>query len=153
MPSDGRRRVGLVWAGRPGHPDDANRSLPPARLAPLAAAKNVRWYSLQKGDAAAQAREAPMELVDWTAELNDFADTAALVANMDLVISVDTSVAHLAAALGKPVWMLVPFVPDWRWMLERGDSPWYPTMRLFRQPARGEWTEPISRIAEALRSS
>jgi ADP-heptose:LPS heptosyltransferase len=121
-----------------------------ADLAALGAVPGVQWISLQKGDAAAQARNAPFELTDWTSELSDFADTAALIANLDLVISVDTSVAHLAGAMGKPVWVLLPFMPDWRCMLDRADSPWYPTMRLFRQIRDGDWNEPISRLANEL---
>jgi ADP-heptose:LPS heptosyltransferase len=91
-----------------------------------------------------------MGMTDWTTELADYADTAALVSNLDLVISVDTSVAHLAGAMGRPVWVLLPFNNDWRWMTERQDSPWYPTMRLFRQERGGDWTDPIDRIVEAL---
>jgi hypothetical protein len=91
-----------------------------------------------------------MKLIDYTEEINDFSDTAAFIQNLDLVISVDTSVAHLAGALGKPVWTLLPFVPDWRWMLNREDSPWYPTMRLFRQPAPGDWGSVIERLKDAL---
>jgi ADP-heptose:LPS heptosyltransferase len=89
-------------------------------------------------------------VLDISHELNTFADTAALVAELDLVISVDTAVAHLAGALGKPVWILLPYTPDWRWQLERDDSPWYPSARLFRQPARGEWAPVLRRVAEAL---
>ena len=91
-----------------------------------------------------------MKLIDYTEEINDFSDTAALVENLDLIISVDTSVAHLAGALGKPVWTLIPFVPDWRWMLNREDSPWYPTMRLFRQPSHGDWESVIAKVKDEL---
>ena len=91
-----------------------------------------------------------MKLVDWTQKLNDFADTAALIANLDLVISVDTAVAHLSGAVGRPVWLLAPFVTDWRWPLGREDSPWYPTMRVFRQKATGQWDEIIERVAKCL---
>ena len=91
-----------------------------------------------------------MRLLDWTEELQDFADTAALIEALDLVISVDTSVAHLAGALGKPVWMLNRFDTCWRWLLERSDSPWYPTMRLFRQPRMGDWTPVIAEVREQL---
>jgi len=145
-------KVGLAWAGNPAHKNDRNRSIKLALLAPLGQVPGVRFFSLQKGDAAAQAEARPpgMELVDWTVELKDFADTAALIANLDLVIAVDTAVAHLAGALGKPVWTLLPFVPDWRWLLEREDSPWYPTMRLFRQSSWGDWDSVIMRVAEAL---
>jgi ADP-heptose:LPS heptosyltransferase len=91
-----------------------------------------------------------LQIVDWTDELNDFADTASLIANLDLVITVDTGVAHLAAAMGKPVWLLVPFGPGWPWLLHRSDSPWYPTMRLFRQSKLGDWTLPIVQIRDEL---
>jgi ADP-heptose:LPS heptosyltransferase len=89
-------------------------------------------------------------LTDWTSELGDFADTAALVENLDLLITADTAVAHLAGAMGKRVWVLVPKAPDWRWMLEREDSPWYPTMRLFRQKSAGDWDEVFERVREEL---
>jgi Flp pilus assembly protein TadD len=146
-------RVGLVWAGAAGYGNDRNRSIALEQFAPLAqSAPEARFYSLQKGDAAkqAQSKSAGMKVIDLSAELNDFADTAAAIENLDLTISVDTSVAHVAGALGKPTWLLLPFSPDWRWMLEREDTPWYPSMRLFRQPAIGDWTSVISRVAEAL---
>ncbi|OYV71168.1 MAG: hypothetical protein B7Z74_07275 [Deltaproteobacteria bacterium 21-66-5] len=110
-------KVGLVWAGRSTHKNDHNRSLPLSLLAPLAAVPGIHFYSLQKGGPSSQAKNAPqgMRLVDWTDELHDFADTAALVTNLDLVIGVDTAVAHLTGALGKPVWLLAPHVSDWRW--------------------------------------
>ena len=145
-------KVGLGWAGNPRHKNDRNRSIKLARLAPLGQLPGVRFFSLQKGAAAAEAKTPPpgMELVDWTEELKDFADTAALIANLDLVIAVDTAVVHLAGAMGKPVWTLLPFNSDWRWLLERQDSPWYPTMRLFRQPSRGDWDGVMTRVVEAL---
>jgi ADP-heptose:LPS heptosyltransferase len=122
-------------------------------FAPLAQLNGVRFFSLQKGEAAKQAVNPPsgLKLTDWTDEFSDFADTAAFIANLDLVISSDTAVAHLAGAMGKPVWLLLPFAPDWRWMLNRSDSPWYPTMRLFRQTKIGEWASAIEQVAEALR--
>jgi hypothetical protein len=112
----------------------------------------VRFFSLQKGGASAQAQIPPagMDLVDYSAALNDYADTAALICQLDLVIVVDTSVAHVAAALGKPVWLLLAFAPDWRWLLDRPDSPWYPTMRLFRQTSRNDWTPVVEQVSEAL---
>jgi tetratricopeptide (TPR) repeat protein len=152
LADDGRLKVGLVWAGRPKHPNDRNRSIPLERLAPLAGAPRARFISLQTGQAAGQAKTAPMPLDDWTGELADFAETAALIDNLDLVISVDTAVIHLAGALGKRVWVLLPFIPDWRWMMEREDSPWYPTMRLFRQEHIGEWEMPIEQVAKTLQS-
>jgi len=145
-------KVGLVWAGSPGHKNDRNRSMNLTTLAPLGKVPGIQFFSLQKGEPAAQARAMPagLELIDWTHELKDFADTAALIANLDLVIAVDTAVAHLAGAMGKPVWVLLPFVPDWRWMQKREDSPWYPTMRLFRQPSLGDWDSLIERVAGEL---
>jgi hypothetical protein len=151
-PKRERLRVGLVWAGQPTHKRDRERSIALAQLAPLTRAKDVKFYSLQKGNGASQAGEPPagMELIDLTAELPDFAETAGFISHLDLVISVDTSVAHLAGAMGKPVWMMLTFVPDWRWLLDREDSPWYPSMRLFRQKKRGEWDEVVRHVAEAL---
>jgi ADP-heptose:LPS heptosyltransferase len=95
---------------------------------------------------------AGMNWIDFTSDLQDFADTAALMSHLDLVISVDTAVAHLGGAMGKPVWLLLPSTPDWRWMLDREDSPWYPTMHLFRQKSRGDWKSVIERVANALAS-
>jgi hypothetical protein len=134
-------RVGIAWAGSETHRYDRNRSVPLAVLAPLLGVPGARCYSLQKGPAAHQAQEGRLRdaLIDWTDELASFDDTAALVACLDLVVTVDTAVAHLAGALGKPVWLLTPFAPDWRWLLERADSPWYPTMRLFRQRDPRDW--------------
>jgi len=145
-------KVGLAWAGRPTHKNDRNRSMKLAKLAPLGQVPGVSFFSLQKGEAAAEAKTPPpgMELIDWTEELKDFADTAALIANLDLVIAVDTAVAHLAGAMGKAVWTLLPFASDWRWLLEREDSPWYPSMRLFRQPCIGDWDSVIIRVVDAL---
>jgi hypothetical protein len=145
-------KVGVAWAGRSTHPNDRNRSFALQTLAPLAGVKGVRLFSLQKGEPARQTKEAGFEITDWTEELEDFADTAAMVEQLDMVISADTSVVHLAAAMGKPTWVLLPFVPDWRWMMDREDSPWYPSMRLFRQPKIGDWQTPIARVVEALKS-
>jgi tetratricopeptide (TPR) repeat protein len=144
-----RKKVGLVWAGRPDHPQDRQRSIRLEQLADLAAA-NVCLLSLQKGPAARQSRPPAMRLIDWTDELTDWTDTAGLVDQLDLVISVDTAVAHLAGAMGKPVWVLVQFAPDWRWMLHRADSPWYPTMRLLRQRALNDWKAPLRQTAQDL---
>jgi len=145
-------KVGLAWAGSPAHRNDCNRSMRLAKLAPLGQLPGARLFSLQKGKEAAEAKTLPpgMELVDWTQELKDFADTAALIANLDLVIAVDTAVVHLAGAMGKSVWTLLPFASDWRWLMEREDSPWYPSMRLFRQPSIGDWDSVIARVVEAL---
>ena len=132
---------------------DRRRSITLARLAPLAAVPGVSFVSLQKGAPSAQAAQPPAGLVlhDFTAELGDFADTAALVEALDLVISVDTAVAHLAGALGKPVWLLNRFDTCWRWLQGRDDSPWYPSLRLFRQATPGDWDGVIASIATALR--
>jgi Flp pilus assembly protein TadD len=143
-------KVGIVWAGRAGYANDRNRSLPLSLLGPLGKVAGLTFFSLQKGEAAKQASPRGMELIDHTAELNDFTDTAALIANLDLVIAVDTAVAHLAGAMGKPVWVLLAYAPDWRWLLHRHDSPWYPTMRLFRQRSLGDWAEVVERVALAL---
>jgi tetratricopeptide (TPR) repeat protein len=151
-------KVGLVWAGgaREEMPHlmmvDARRSITLAAYAPLAAVPGVTFVSLQKGPPADQTRAAPdgMTLIDWTGELHDFADTAALVEALDLVITVDTAVAHVAGALGKPVWVLSRFDNCWRWLEHRADSPWYPTARIFRQPEMGQWAPVIEAVAEAL---
>ena len=149
-------KVGLVWAGgRRANLAvaslDVRRSMTLDMMAPLGDVPGVSFVSLQKADpAAAASRPSGMTLHDFTADLNDFADTAALVAELDLVISVDTSVAHLAGGLGKPVWLLNRFDTDWRWLLNRDDSPWYPTLRQFRQPRPGEWDPVIAAVRDAL---
>ncbi len=143
----GGLRVGLAWAGSPLLPADARRSLPPVRLARLAGLGRVRLVSLQKGGPAAPAA---LGLIDHTAALHDFADTAALVANLDLVVSVDSAVAHLAAAMGKPVWLLDRFDHCWRWIAGRLDSPWYPTLRIYRQPRPGDWDAVLVAVARDL---
>jgi tetratricopeptide (TPR) repeat protein len=147
------RRIGLVWAGRPEHPRDRERSIPFERLAPLFEVPGIRWVSLQKGGAASQSFPAlrPPAFVDLGAELASLDDLAEAIVHLDLVVSVDTAVAHLAATLGKAVWMLVPQPADCRWLEGRDDSPWYPTMRLFRQPSPGDWNGPIACLAQALR--
>ena len=151
-PDESRLKVGLAWAGRPQQWDDRKRSISLNMLAPLAAAGRVTFYSLQKGAAAAEAAAPPpgMKVVDLSARLADFSDTAALASLLDLVITIDTSVAHLAGAMGLPVWVLTAHAPDWRYHLGREDNPWYPTMRLFRQERDGDWTGAITRVAAAL---
>jgi Tfp pilus assembly protein PilF len=145
-------KVGLVWAGNPGHWDDRRRSASLAQLAPLARVPGAVFYSLQKGKPAEQAASPPqgMRLVDLTAEIRDFADTAALISHLDLVVTVDTAVAHLGGALGARTWVMLTGLAEWRWLLEREDSPWYPTMRLFRQERDGDWAGPVGRMAVAL---
>ena len=154
-------KVGLVWAGSPrehdraGNKVDRRRSMTLAQFGPLAAVEGVRFFSLQKGNAAAQAQRPPrgMRLHDHTGQLNDFADTAALVAQLDLVITVDTAVAHLVGAMGRPVWILSRYHGCWRWLLERDDSPWYPTARLFRQSKLGDWASVMATVSTELRDA
>ena len=152
------RRIGLVWAGGP-RPDDPvarssdrRRSMTLRQFAPLADVPGLSFVSLQVGVAAAQTAAPPdgMAIHDWTSELGDFADTAALVEALDLVITVDTAVAHLAGAMGKPVWILNRFDACWRWLTNREDSPWYPSARLFRQDTPGDWGGVMQRVAAAL---
>ena len=153
-------RIGLVWAGNPRkdaphiHRLDHERSLALDRLAPFFEVDACSFYSLQKGDdAQKQLREGPWRdrVIDFTDDLHDFSDTAALIANLDLVISVDTSVLHLAGALGKPVWLMNRYNTCWRWLRDRDDTPWYPSLRQFRQDATRDWGSVIGRITAALR--
>ncbi|HVV45870.1 MAG TPA: tetratricopeptide repeat-containing glycosyltransferase family protein [Bryobacteraceae bacterium] len=130
-------RIAIVWAGAAGHLNDHNRSLPFQRLAPLFDAPGAEWFSLQVGPPSAQL--AGSNVRDLAPFLADYAETAAALQQMDLVITADTSVAHLAGSLGVPAWVLIPFAPDWRWMRDRDDSPWYPSMKLYRQSAAGDW--------------
>jgi hypothetical protein len=159
LPRDGLR-AGLVWAGHPrpwlqGFTSvDRRRSTGLAAFAPLASVRGVRFVSLQAGTAAAQGQEPPqgMELTDPMEAVHDFADTAAIIANLDVVVSVDTSVAHLAGAMGKPVFLLDRYDNCWRWLHGRTDSPWYPSMTIFRQPRPGDWSAVMHRAASALGS-
>ena len=150
----GRRsglRVGLVWAGNSGQGDDASRSLTFEQLRPLLRLPKIKFYRLQIAAAGAGAESTvEKKLVDLTADITDFADTAALMAEMDLIITADTATAHLAGALGRPVWTLLSSLPAWRWGLQDDTTPWYPTMRLFRQKTPGDWKEVIQRLTEAL---
>lgn len=145
------RKVGLVWAGNPKNPNDKKRSLTIAELAPLLSLPGITWISLQaderRGDLAALGEGGPIELGD---DLGDFAETGAIIANLDAVVCVDTAVAHLAGALGHRTFLLLAHRPDWRWLLGRDDSPWYPSLRLFRQDRPGDWSGPIAAVAKAL---
>ncbi len=145
-------RVGLVWSGRPDHVNDHNRSIPLSRLAPVLSVPGVKFVGLHREtrdeDRAELARWPNLSRIDEA--LTDFADTAAAIAQLDLVIAVDTAVAHLAGALNRPLWLLLSHIQDWRWLLGRSDSPWYPSARLFRQPAPGDWTSVIAELAAAL---
>jgi hypothetical protein len=145
-------RIAVAWSGSAGHVNDRNRSIGVDRLIPLLADERLSFLSIQRdlrdGDVEALARHPRLEHVG--ADLDDFDDTAAVVALADVIISVDTSAVHLSGALGRPTWVLLPFCPDWRWGLNAETSPWYPTIRLFRQPSRGDWDSVLARIAEAL---
>lgn len=147
-----RPLVGLVWAGRPTHNNDAQRSMSLSDMGVLAQ-EGVSFVALQKGSAAQQAASPPpgMALVSLSDEIDDFDDTAAILSLLDLLISVDSSPVHLAGALGCPAWVLLPFVPEWRWLLQRQDTPWYPEMRLFRQTERGVWGPILESVSVALR--
>ncbi len=142
-------RVGLVWRGNPQHEHDQWRSMALATLAPLFDVKDVQYFSLQVGEGAAECAAVP-GITDLSPRLTDFAATAAAVTALDLVIAVDTAVAHLAGALAKPVWLLIPQGNDWRWLHDRADSPWYPTARLFRQRRQRNWRPAVRAMAEAL---
>jgi Flp pilus assembly protein TadD len=149
-------RIGLAWTGRPTHPNDRRRSLSLARLRPIAAAAGADavFVSLQKPMPPGDAEMMPLfrGMADLSDDLKDFGETAAVVENLDMVVTVDTSMGHLAGALAKPSWIMLPKAADWRWMLNRGDSPWYPTVRLFRQTYPGAWDALLAEVSGALRA-
>jgi tetratricopeptide (TPR) repeat protein len=149
---DGALKVGLVWAGRSSHGNDWRRSIPFEQFAPLAAIPDVAFIGMQVGDAGRQTGDGAgaLRMLDVGSELSDFADSAALLCALDLLITVDSAPAHLAGALGRPVWNLVPFMPDWRWRGDDQRSRWYPAMRLFRQSRRGDWAGVVERVAGEL---
>ncbi|MBS0358683.1 MAG: glycosyltransferase family protein [Proteobacteria bacterium] len=152
LPKTSEIKIGLVWAGMPGRTQDKRRSCPFTELLALLQLPKIKFYSLQKEPIAHVLKEhhcLPL-IEDLSAKLNDFADTAFIIEQLDLVISVDTAVAHLAGAMGKPTWLMLPYDPDWRWMLNRDDSPWYPSMRLFRSPKPYAWNEVICDVKSAL---
>lgn len=148
--------VGLTWQGNLNNPGGAARAVPLARLKPLFEVPGVRFVSLQKGSGSEQARSLPasVPLIDFTAEMDEgsgaFVDTAAVIRNLDLVIAIDTAVAHLAGAMGVPTWLALAIMPHWTWLLGRSDSPWYPTMRLFRQRKPGDWQGVFEDMQSAL---
>ena len=148
----GFRRIGIAWAGRPTHNNDLNRSMRLLEFAPIAALDGIALLSLQKGEAQKAIAEyygrAP--LFNLGAEVGDFLDTMSIIDLLDVVVTVDTAIAHLAAAMGKPAFILLPLAPDWRWLLERTDSPWYPSARLFRQRSAGDWSGVMREVAQAL---
>ena len=145
------KKIGLVYASRPGHL--LHRTSPLAIWSSLFSLPGLQWFSVQKGDETGALQKLAanqFNIVDLTDNIDDFGDTAALLEQLDLLISVDTSVPHLAGALGKPVWLLLPFISEWRWLLHRSDSPWYPSFRLFRQPAPGQWQPVMDQVRQAL---
>jgi hypothetical protein len=143
-------RVGLAWTGNPDHPKNHFRSVPLELLEPLLDLEGVHFFSLQMGPAAEELAARKLPIVDLAPVTGDMADTAAQMACLDLILTIDTSMAHLAGALARPVWILLGHSPDWRWLLDREDSPWYPTARLFRQPGHGDWPSVIERVRAAL---
>ncbi len=154
MPSaqPGHLKVGLVWAGNPNHHQDAARSIPLQTLLPILQVPKVMFYSLQQVVPSRDRSCLQMMSSKITSNLplEKFLDTASIIAELDLVIAVDTAVAHLAGALDKPVWMLVQHSPDWRWFLNRTDTPWYPSIQLFRQTERNNWGSSVARVVAAL---
>ena len=145
-----RLRVGLSWAGNPANPDDRNRSCSLQALTGLFELPDVAWINLQLGAGREELRSVPTPILDWGDEQTDFAETAALMAELDLIVTVDTSIAHAAGALGRPVWILLQHSADFRWLLDRTDSPWYPSARLFRQPRAGDWPAVAADLGLAL---
>jgi hypothetical protein len=144
-------KVGLIWAGNPKQPSEPKRGVGMQNCLPLFATPGVRWVSLQVGEKASEVLLAPPGTIsDVSPELTDFAETAAVMANLDLVISTDTAPAHLAGALGVPTFLMLRDLPDWRWHLERADCPWYPSMRLFRQKKPGDWATVVAEVKAAL---
>jgi tetratricopeptide (TPR) repeat protein len=148
--SDKKFRVGLCWAGSPTNTNDRNRSTNFNSLKKLLEIKEIDFYSLQKGPASLEAKDCENNFSNMTEDFKDFSDTAALIENLDLVISVDTAIAHLAGAMNKPIWLILPFEPEWRWLTERTDSPWYPSMRIFRQNTFNGWVGVIAKIKKKL---
>jgi len=143
-------KIGIAWAGNPEHHNDRNRSIPLALFSDLLAIDRVNWISLQVGSELQKLADIPQNVFSQPQEMNDFAETAGLIAALDLVITVDSAVAHLAGAMGKKTWLLLPFAPDWRWQIDRDDNPWYPSMKLFRQRQADNWPEVLSRVKQAL---
>lgn len=150
IPPSEKFKVGIVWAGSPRHGKDKFRSIEPEAFQPMIGAHpEIQFYSLQCGPRCAEVLRLN-NVISLAETIHDWTDTAQAILALDMVITVDTAVAHLAGALGKPVWILIGASPDWRWMLNREDSPWYPQTRLYRQPTRGDWQTPLSRISQAL---
>lgn len=148
----GMKRIAIAWAGRPTHNNDRNRSINIDMLAPFAQIPNAVFVAVQKGPAVAQIPQwkGPAPIVGLDAQIETFDDTAAILQHMDLLCCVDTSLGHLAGGLGRPAWIMLPYAPDWRWLMHREDSPWYPSLRLLRQPGPKAWTPLIERVAGEL---
>ena len=142
----GIRRIGIAWYGNPNHDNDLNRSCPFDELAPLFELEKIEWVSLQKEPMPQEVTE----MIDPSNQCHSFADTAAIISQLELVVSVDTAIAHLAGALGSPVWIMLPYSPDWRWLTGRRDTPWYPSARLYRQLSPGNWNSVITSIKSDL---
>ena len=142
-------KIGITWAGNPAQENDRNRSMSFENFKALKDIPGISLFSLQKGEASSQLSN--LDIINLADEINDFADIAFIIENLDLVISVDTSVAHLAGAMGKKVWTLLTFTPDWRWLIDRNDSPWYPSMKLFRQSSKGDWDSVMNNLVKELR--
>ncbi|WP_413193070.1 tetratricopeptide repeat protein [Pararobbsia alpina] len=152
LPNNGKLRIGLAWAGNPNHVNDRNRSMPIQFLAPLVSDTSVNWVAIQPGLSVHDQRALTTvpHVLNGGAHITDFGDTAALIEQLDVVVAVDTSVAHLAGALGKTVFVMLPWAAEWRWFHERADSPWYPSARLFRQPSLGDWSGLVDQVQQAL---
>jgi Glycosyltransferase family 9 (heptosyltransferase) len=152
VPGGPGRKVGIAWSGNPKLLRDRQRSISLDSLSLVLELPGISFVTLNPALAPEDEKKLARlgNVVHLAKDFSDFADTAAAMAQLDLIISVDTAIAHLAGALGKPVWILLPYVPDWRWMLDRHDSPWYPTARLFRQPKSGDWASVIATIRQEL---
>ncbi len=152
LPTDARPRIGVVWGGSPAHGNDARRSIPLKIVAELFKDTRFQFYSLNRDMKAGDAELLPtLPITDLTPRIKNFADGAKLVRQLDLIITCDTATAHLAGGLGIPVWVMLPFAPDWRWLTNRSDNPWYPSIRLFRQPKIGDWAGVVSQVQDALK--
>jgi hypothetical protein len=147
-----RYKVGVVWAGNPNHKNDKKRSIPFQVFRQIFSLKEVTWVSLQVDNRNENLQVVPDEVIDFHTSISDFSDTAGLIENLDLVITVDTAVAHLAGAMGKETWLLLSIDPDWRWQTKSQESPWYPTIRIFRQIHIGDWQEVLTRVESALKA-
>ena len=152
--SSAELKIGMVWSGSVHFPGNHERAMTLSKLEPLLELRGFRFYSLQKGPPSSQLSSLParLSITDLGGEFADYADTAAAIMNLDLLLTVDTSVAHMGGALGRPTWVMLSRLPDWRWLRERSDSPWYPTMRLFRQQRLNDWPSLVSEVATEIQN-